>query len=589
MTKVYIYLVVMLCAVFLTVPSYAGPVIKRSSGQTSVHGINGTTGNEETLQFIYSMKDIPMWVSGPTYYFGDANATGDFAAGDDTNDCLSPDTACVNWWKALHLCPNANCILDAGDADWFTINKCVDANDGVAIPQVGGGGADGICDVDAVTPRVADGGYNGSTNMGGTGANPISTPWWNMRSSRPGTRVVITETDAVGEAIWHFNGGGTLILQDLEFTGFSTKVMMTESGVGSYGHDNYDGTRLLANNVSCNLTTGATDYCWQLKGSLAVILNSEGYSAVAPILVVSEDARGTWISTKTIEKTATTNVSPPIFMTSQGLDVTDCCPHLTMIGSTVKLSGNGGSEAHIFRMPPTHDNFFFKTRLARVHINGADATTDAGGCIVIGRTGGRYVDLELYQSTLSYCRIAFWDNNTSNVSNPLHRIIAKYNVFQNGTLEGTQYGAWLNQGGGYADGIISIRDNIVNEEGGGQANYFVVEDEGGVADTTTTVADMRTALLDESAAMRTTLADFFANDTVATDDDQFAGTCYQNLGTGGRSACICDRATPEDCATPIPNTYTIELLAPIPKEIFGSAEDLKYLTLGNVNTNYGAY
>jgi hypothetical protein len=579
------YICLILCFLLLVLPATGGITMKRgpSSGAT-VHGVSGSVGNETTLQYLYSIKDIPMWVNGPTYYFGDGNATGDFtAAGDDTNDCLSPSTPCLSWWKLKEVCQGANCILDAGDVAWLDLNVCTDVANGGAVPQVGGA-ADTICDEDAVTPYSASSDFSVNTNVGKSVTDTESRePWMSIRSSRPGQRVTIVDAAVPATAsVFLFSGGGTIILQDLEFSAMTTDVYLAESAVVGTP----DTTHLL-NNIRCTGTVGASDRCFRITGGDAIILNSEGDAVDSPIVAVSEDGRLTWISTKTLEKTSRDDNGFVVQITTPGIP-NDCCARATMIGTNVTLSGAAGSQPEIIKAVPAAADEFVTMRLARMHLHGGDTVASAGSCIQFSHLGDEYVDFEIYQSTFGYCNPGLHDTDTSNVSNANHRIIAKYNVFQPGT--NGNFGAWLSTTGGYESGTISIRDNIVNEESAAQPRYFAYDTAIGGNVWNTTVANMRTDMVTESAAMVVTMSDFFLEaTTTSTDDDQFAGSCLITPGTGGTGICRCDRATPAECATPIPATYSIELMAPIPSAIFGSDQDVTHLILGDENTQYGAY
>lgn len=549
-----------------------------------VHGVRGAYGNEQTLEYLYSLKDVPMHVAGPTYYFGDTNATGDFPASADTNDCLTPATACTSWWKLKEICRHANCILDAGDAQWMTVDVCTDVASGTSVPQ-SGGAADDICDEDGVTPTGVTSpaalkpDFDANSNIG----SGDGRPWINIRSSRPGVPIVIDETTAATLAVFHLHGGGTAITQDLRFSAMTTDVYIAE-----------DDTTHIINNMTCTGTVGSSDRCFRLAGGYVIALNSGGDAADSAIILVSENGIATWISTKALKKTSRDDSNPTVQMLSGGGG--ESPTKLTMIGATITQVGNAASQPPLIKTQTT-PGYPNTLRLARVHMNaGVDPTTEPAGapgnCIAFENDTDEYTDLEVYQSTFGHCAIGLQITSTAHESNENLRVIAKYNVFQTDTY--SSYGVWQNLGGTLYDGTISIRDNVVNEQGNSQSAFFSIRDDAATHHTDDGVENMR-ALIDAGATdpvarMQTTLADFFVNDITVTDNDQFDGSCVRTFGTAnGRGACICDVATPEDCATAIPSTYTIELVAPIPGEIFGTASDVQYLVLGDVNTNYGAY
>jgi len=538
-----------------------------------INGTNGNYGNEQTLQYLYNLKDVPIWVNGPTYYFSDdADGNGDFAQGDDTNDCLSPATPCTSWAKLQTICPYANCILDAADSQWMTFEDCTDVNDGTAQPQVGGGGADNLCDTDGLSV-AGDPEIDQDSGLGD------DRPWFTIRSSRPGIPVTITEVDQPTLSVFHVRGGGTIVLQDIVFSAFSTDVIIMESDTP--GTD--DGTTLVANNIRCTGNTGAASRCFRILGADTIALNSGGYADDSPTVLVSEDGSLTWISTKAMVKTADDTTGAVVSVLSSASP--DCCPELTLIGPTVSIIDdvNVALTTGIGIQPD--DNTHATVRIARTHITGFENGATARCLMFDQPDADEYTDIEIYQSTFSNCRIALLANDGGEVTNALNRFIARYNVFQ--TATSGIYGAWFNGGGWLTDGTISIRDSVVNQHSGSEPSFFYMTDEDANVASDATVSDMRDQIALESTDMQTTLADFFVNGITTTNTDQYNGSCVVTPGTGGTGVCICDPS--EDCYDAMTSTYTIELVAPIPGEIVGSPVDIEYLTLGDVNTNYGAY
>jgi len=195
-------------ACLLLVPLAAGGdiVYKRGSDLAGTFGIEGNVMTDKTLQYITGLRDLPLWADGPTYYFSDSGGSGgDFTTGSDSNTC-GKDDPCTSWNKMRTVCEGANCILDAGDAAWMAV------------------GASQVWTVNTADDLADD---------------RIIV---NVRSSRPGTPVVIDASSADGILVHATDNaaagsdyGGVIVFQDITVASSPKSVWAIDDGVNFVG------------------------------------------------------------------------------------------------------------------------------------------------------------------------------------------------------------------------------------------------------------------------------------------------------------------------------------------------------------------
>lgn len=596
-----------------------------SSGSGGIAGVAGGVGNDQTLEYLYGMTNLPRGVDGPTYFFSSATPGGDFGVGSDSNTCMSADDPCLTWAKITEMCTFANCIIDAEDAaflavevgDRWQVNFPVGGNDRISI---------------------------------------------NLRSSKPGTRVTIDAENADG-LITHMvtdgdvpGGTGVLLFQDIHFDNLSHNA---------WAIDNEN--LMIGLNVGCTMdpVTAVLPDCVQSPNGRVVLINSycDNQYGNRSCFDVNENGKMTFISTKTVQA----KPDGYTFKVQCDTPTADTCG-LTVIGPQIRVTGDGTNASAIAQWDSTLANTM-KIRVARTEWTGG---YQAFAPPYIQWSGRDYTppdtasyDIEIYQSTFRSGR-SFLQTASSHGCSPTDRLIMKYNIFELSAADGRSlFTDQYNESGG-SDGIggclgaeIVVENNTLNQDATEGVQYRMRFDAGDTPNDTT-MTNLQSEIASRGLPYTTTLARFFqpADNTVyagsqfgtpsvctftdiggvtadsgdadtitsagsfdATVDAHIGQTVTIRSGTNAgeqrqvvastansidvspaftaaidatslftlyeSAHCTCGFS--EDCFEAMgADTYDIELIAPIPGWVVGSTIDVSTLRLGTINNSHGS-
>lgn len=250
--------------------------------------------------------------------------------------------------------------------------------------------------------------------------------------------------------------------------------------------------------------------------------------------------------------------------------------NVSLLDVYMKINGGGSTASCIHR---TVANGHGKLYIARVHCTGAKGNVGNSSAIEIRDDDDDTTDVELYQSTIAEFAQGIRIPAQTDTSNPLNRLIARWNVFYPDSVSGNnEILYWDN--GIFDEGTWEVSNSIIYDDGD-TVRFHIA----GIDSTGYDSGDIPGFLSDVAgltATEQTVLANVLTSNMTDTTTDPFNGSCA--LGAGNHEVCQPDEN--RSAWQAVTTSYTFELLGPVK---LGDGRKIQYLVLGDDLNNMGAY